>query len=42
MVISIKTKTVKEIKPCFQKIFKERKTSYIWSDQESAFSQKKC
>ena len=35
----LKTKTVKEIKLCFQKIFKERKPSYIWSDQESAFFQ---
>ena len=33
----LKTKTVKEIKSCFQKIFKEQKPSYIWSDQESAF-----
>ena len=38
----LKTKTVKEIKLCFQKIIKERKPSYIWSDQESAFSVKKC
>ena len=33
----LKTKTIKEIKFCFQKIFKERKPSYIWSHQESAF-----
>ena len=33
----LKTKTIKEIKSCFQKIFKERKSSYIWSDQESVF-----
>ena len=32
-----KTKTIKEIKPCFQKIFKERKPSHIWSDKESSF-----
>ena len=32
----LKTKTIKEIEHCFQKIFKERKPSYIWSDQESA------
>ena len=38
----LKTKTIKEIKHCFQKIFKERKPSYIWSDKESAFSLKKC
>ena len=36
----LKTKTVKEIKSCFQKIFKEQKPSYIWSDQESAFFSK--
>ena len=33
----LKTKTIKEIKSCFQKIFNERKPKYIWSDQESAF-----
>ena len=33
----LKTKTIKEIKSCFQKIFKNRKRSYIWFDQESAF-----
>ena len=32
----LKTKTIKEIKSCFQKIFKERRPLYIWSDQESA------
>ena len=37
---SLKTKTIKDIKPCFEKIFKERKPSYIWSDQESAFFSK--
>ena len=36
----LKAKTIKEIKSCFQKIFKERKPSYIWSDQESAFFSK--
>ena len=36
----LKTKTVKEIKSCFQKIFKELKPKYIWSDQESAFFSK--
>ena len=36
----LKTKTLKEIKSCFQKIFKERRPSYIWSDQESAFFSK--
>ena len=39
----IKSKTIKDIKPCFEKIFKERKPLYIWSDQESSFfSVKKC
>ena len=36
----LKTKTIKEIKPCFQKIFKERKPKFIWSDKESAFFSK--
>ena len=36
----LKTKSVKDIKSCFQKIFKERKPKYIWSDQESAFFSK--
>ena len=36
----LKTKTIKEIKSCFQKIFKGRKCEYIWSDQESAFFSK--
>ena len=31
---------ISDIKPCFQKIFKERKPRYIWSDQESAFFSK--
>ena len=37
---AIKSKTIKDIKPCFQKIFKERKPKFIWSDQESAFFSK--
>ena len=36
----IKSKTIKDIKPCFEKIFKERKPKYIWSDQESDFFSK--
>ena len=36
----LKTKTIKDIKPCFEKIFKQRKPKYIWSDQESAFFSK--
>ena len=36
----LETKNIKDIKPCFEKIFKERKPKYIWSDQESAFFSK--
>ena len=36
----LKTKTIKEIKSCFQKIFTQRKPKYIWSDQELAFFSK--
>ena len=36
----IKSKKISDIKPCFQKIFKERKPLYIWSDQESSFFSK--
>ena len=36
----IKSKTIKDIKPCFEKIFKERKPKYLWSDQESSFFSK--
>ena len=28
----LKTKTIKEIKSCFQKIFKDRKPKFIWSN----------
>ena len=36
----IKSKKIVDIKPCFQEIFKNKKPSYIWSDQESAFFSK--
>ena len=36
----LKTKTIKEIKSCFQKIFKNNKPKYIWSDKEPAFLSK--
>ena len=36
----IKSKTIKDIKPYFQKIFKERKPKFIWSDKESSFFSK--
>ena len=39
-VFPIKSKKISGIKPCFQKIFKERKPKYIWGDQESAFFSK--
>ena len=39
-VFAIKLKTMKDIKPCFEKIFKKRKPKFIWSDQESAFFSK--
>ena len=36
----LKTKTIKEIKSCFQKIFSEHKPKFIWSDKESSFFSK--
>ena len=36
----LKSKKISDIKQCFQKIFKERKPKFIWSDQESAFFSK--
>ena len=36
----IKSKKIQDIKPFFEKIFKERKSKYIWSDQESSFFSK--
>ena len=36
----IKSKKISDIKPCFQKIFKERKPKFIWSDKESSFFSK--
>ena len=36
----IKSKKILDIKPCFEKIFKERNPKYIWSDQESSFFSK--
>ena len=29
-----------DIEPCFQKIFKERKSKFIWNDKESSFFSK--
>ena len=31
----IKSKKISDIKPCFQKIFKERKPKFIWSDNQT-------
>ena len=36
----IKSKIISDIKPCFQKNFKERKPKFIWSDKESSFFSK--
>ena len=36
----IKSKKISEIKPCFQKISKDRKPESIWSDKESSFFSK--
>ena len=33
-------KKISDIKPCFEKIFKERKPKFIWSDKESSFFSK--
>ena len=38
--IPIKSKKIQDVKSCFQKIFEERKPSYIWSDKEPAFFSK--
>ena len=36
----IESKKIQDIKPCFQKIFKNNKPKFIWSDKEPAFSSK--
>ena len=36
----IKSKKISDIKSCFEKIFKERKRKYIWSDEENSFFSK--
>ena len=36
----LKSKKIQYIKPCFQKIFKNTKPKFIWSDQEPAFLSK--
>ena len=36
----IKSKKIQDIKPCFEKIFKNNKPKYIWSDKEPVFLSK--
>ena len=36
----IKSKKIQDIKPCFEKIFKNNKPKFIWSDREPAFLSK--
>ena len=36
----LKSKNIRDIKPCFEKIFKNNKPKYIWSDKESSFLSK--
>ena len=37
---ALKSKKIQDIKPCFEKIFKNNKPKYIWSDKEPAFLSK--
>ena len=36
----IKSKKISDVKPCFQRIFKDRKPKFVWSDRESSFFSK--
>ena len=36
----LKSKKIQDIKPCFEKIFKNSKPKFIWSDKEPAFFSK--
>ena len=36
----LKSKKIQDIKPCFEKIFKNNKPKFIWSDKEPAFLSK--
>ena len=37
---SLKSKKIQDVKPCFEKIFKNNKPKFIWSDKEPAFLSK--
>ena len=37
MLIRLNLKKIQDIKPCFEKIFKNNKPKYIWRDRESSF-----
>ena len=39
-VYPIKSKKIQDIKPCFEKIFKNNNPKFIWSDKESSFFSK--
>ena len=39
-LFQLKLKKIQDVKLCFQKIFKERKPDYLWTDKESAFFSK--
>ena len=36
----LKSRKIQDIKPCFEKIFKNNKPKYVWSDKEPAFLSK--
>ena len=40
MLIQLNLKKIQDIKPCFEKIFKNNKPKFIWSDKEPAFFSK--
>ena len=37
MLFLLNLKKISDFKPCFEKILKERKPKFIWSDKESSF-----
>ena len=40
MLIRSNLKKIQDIKPCFEKIFKNNKPKFIWSDKEPSFLSK--